>query len=226
MVCARNTGRTTGLDGAPLITRIDHAVDFGWTLNSPARGIPFDWYSVRWTGSITAPAGGVHRLGVEGNDGYRLYVDGKLVIDDWIKRSYGTRMADVALAPGSTHTVRLDYYESTGGARVKLVWDAGVPDDWQAAIDSAVEVARRSDVAVVVAGIEEGEFHDRALLGLPGHQQALIDAVAATGKPVVVVLVGGSADHDVRMARPRGCGARCLVPGGAGRTRRGRRAVR
>ncbi len=180
-------------DGAPLITRIDHAVDFGWTLNSPARGIPFDWYSVRWTGSITAPAGGVHRLGVEGNDGYRLYLDGKLVIDDWTKRSYGTRTADVALAPGSTHTVRLDYYESTGGARVKLVWDAGVADDWQAAIDSAVEVARRSDVAVVVAGIEEGEFHDRALLGLPGHQQALIDAVAAIGKPVVVVLVGGSA---------------------------------
>jgi beta-glucosidase len=60
-------------------------------------------------------------------------------------------------------------------------------------IDSAVAIARRSDVAIVVAGIDEGEFRDRASLALPGHQEALIRAVAATGKPTVVVLVGGSA---------------------------------
>ena len=76
---------------------------------------------------------------------------------------------------------------------MKLVWDAGVPNDWRAKIDSAVAIARRSDVAIVVAGIEEGEFRDRASLALPGHQEALIRAVAATGKPTVVVLVGGSA---------------------------------
>ena len=181
------------LDGAPMLTRTDANVDFGWTLNSPGRGIPFDWYSVRWTGAITAPAGGVDRLGVEGNDGYRLYVDGRLLIDDWQKRSYGTRMASVAFAPHSTHDIRLDYYESTGNARVKLVWNAGMSDNWQVQIDSAVAAARASDVAVVVAGIEEGEFRDRALLGLPGHQETLINAVAATGTPTVVVLIGGSA---------------------------------
>lgn len=183
------------LDGVPQLARTDRDVDFGWTLNSPGRGIPFDWYSVRWTGAITAPpgGGGVHRLGVEGNDGYRLYLDGTLVVDDWIKRSYGTHLADVNLAPGSTHTIRLEYFESTGNARVKLVWDAGLPRDWQAQIDTAVAAARASRVAVVVAGIEEGEFRDRARLGLPGHQETLIRAVAATGTPTVVVLVGGSA---------------------------------
>jgi beta-glucosidase len=51
---------------------------------------------------------------------------------------------------------------------VKLVWDAGVRDDWRSKIDSAVALARRSEVAIVVAGIEEGEFRDRALLALPG----------------------------------------------------------
>jgi beta-glucosidase len=56
-----------------------------------------------------------------------------------------------------------------------------------------VDVARRSDVAIVVAGIEEGEFRDRSSLSLPGHQEELIERVAATGKPTVVVLVGGSA---------------------------------
>jgi beta-glucosidase len=179
--------------GPPRLVRTDPRIDFGWTLNAPAREIPYDWYSIRWTGTLVAPAAGVRRLGVEGNDGYRLLVDGRLVIDNWTKRSYGTRLATVDLAPGSSHAIQLEYFETTGNARVKLVWDAGVAHDWRARIDSAVAAARASHVAVVVAGIEEGEFRDRAFLGLPGRQVDLIEAVAATGKPVVVVLVGGSA---------------------------------
>jgi beta-glucosidase len=183
------------LEGAPALERVDAKVDFGWTLNSPARGIPFDWYSVRWTGSITAPASGVARLGVEGNDGFRLWVDGTLVLDNWEKRSVSTRLVDVAFAPGSRHELRLEFFESTGNARLKLVWTAGAATEerFTAAIDSAVRIARDAEVAIVVAGIEEGEFRDRAFLSLPGHQEALIKAVAATGKPVIVVLVGGSA---------------------------------
>ena len=89
--------------------------------------------------------------------------------------------------------MRLEYFESTGNARLKLVWDAGVTDDGRARIDEAVALARQSDVAIVVAGVEEGEFRDRAFLRLPGRQEELIQQVAATGKPVVVVLIGGSA---------------------------------
>ncbi|HEY8062080.1 MAG TPA: glycoside hydrolase family 3 N-terminal domain-containing protein, partial [Gemmatimonadales bacterium] len=181
------------LTGAARVVRTDANVNFGWTLSSPARGIPYDWYSVRWTGTITVPPGGVRRIGVEGNDGYRLFLDDHLVIDDWHKQSYGARLAEVQLAPGSRHALRLEYFESTGNARVKLVWDAGVAGDWSARIADAVRAANASDAAVIVAGIEEGEFRDRASLALPGHQEELIRAVAATGKPTVVVLVGGSA---------------------------------
>ena len=181
------------LHGSARVRRVDRRVDFGWTLDSPAPEIPFDWYSVRWTGRLTVPCGGARRLGVEGNDGYRLYLDGTLVIDNWRKQSYGTRMVNVVLRPGTRHDLKLEYFESTGNARVKLVWDAGLSNDWRARIDSAVGVARRSDVAVVVAGIEEGEFRDRSSLALPGHQEELIRAVAKTGKPTIVVLVGGSA---------------------------------
>jgi beta-glucosidase len=181
------------LDGAPRLVRTDRRMDFRWTLNAPGRGIPFDWYSVRWTGRLTVPAEGVRRLGVEGNDGYRLYLDDALAIDNWRKQSYGRRVTDVEWQPGSTHAVRLEYFESTGNARLKLIWDAGVEDDGDGRIDEAVDAARASDVAVVVAGIEEGEFRDRARLGLPGRQEELITAVAATGTPVVVVVVGGSA---------------------------------
>lgn len=183
------------LDGAPKIVRTDTKIDFGWTLSAPARGIPFDWYSVRWTGRLQIPLTGTPptRIGVEGNDGYRLYLDGKLVIDNWRKRSYGVQFAPIVAARGSAHDIKVEYFESTGNARVKLVWDAGVPRDWSRKIDSAVALARSSDVAVVVAGIEEGEFRDRSSLSLPGHQEELIQRVAATGKPVIVVLSGGSA---------------------------------
>jgi beta-glucosidase len=58
---------------------------------------------------------------------------------------------------------------------------------------TAVAAAAKADVAVVVAGITEGEFQDRASLALPGHQEEMIQRVAATGKPLVVLLVGGSA---------------------------------
>ena len=102
-------------------------------------------------------------------------------------------MAPIVPTAGSAHDIRLEYFESTGNAKLKLIWDAGIRADWGAQIDSAVRVARQSDVAIIVGGIEEGEFRDRSLLGLPGHQEELIECVAATGKPTVVVLVGGSA---------------------------------
>jgi beta-glucosidase len=181
------------LEGTPVLVRRDPAIDFRWTLNSPAAGIPYDWYSARWTGTLTVPAGGVTQIGVEGNDGYRLWLDGRLLIDDWRKVSYGTRLVPVRLAAGSRHAIRLEYYESTGNARLRLLWNAGVTRDATARIDSAVALARRSEVAIVVAGIEEGEFRDRARLGLPGRQEELIRRVAASGTPTVVVLVGGSA---------------------------------
>jgi beta-glucosidase len=181
------------LTGQPRTTRIDAHVDFTWTLSSPAPRIPLDWYSVRWTGRVTAPRSGLQRIGVEGNDGYRLYIDDKLVLDNWRKQSYRTSFANVRMTPGSIHDIRLEYFETTGNVKLRLVWDAGVAFDWRAKIDSAVSVARRSSVAVVVAGVEEGEFRDRAHLSLPGHQEELIERVAATGTPTVVVIVGGSA---------------------------------
>ena len=60
-------------------------------------------------------------------------------------------------------------------------------------IKEAVEVAKKSDAVIVVVGIQEGEFQDRAMLSLPGYQEKLIQELAATGKKLTVLLVGGSA---------------------------------
>lgn len=179
------------LEGTPTLVRTDPRLDFAWTLSGPARGISRDWYSARWTGQLTAPAGGAKRLGIQGKDGYRLWLDGRLLTDNWRKASAGTRLVDVNLAPNSRHDIRVEFYENTGNGRIALVWDTLAVPAYVAPIDSAVRIARDSDVAVIVAGIEEGEFRDRSSLRLPGHQEAMIRAVAATGTPVVVVLIGG-----------------------------------
>jgi beta-glucosidase len=73
------------------------------------------------------------------------------------------------------------------------VWNVGVQDRQSESIDKAISLAAESDLAIVVVGIEEGEFRDRAYLGLPGRQEELIKRVSGTGKPTIVVLVGGSA---------------------------------
>ena len=183
-----------GLEGTPRIARRDEQIDFHWTFNPPARDLSVGWYSARWTARLRVPAGGVRRLGIEGNDGYRLYLDDTLLIDNWRKQSYRSTLVPVALSPGSTHALRIEFFESEGSARLRLVWDTAASNDAQQRIDSAVAVARRGDAVIVVAGIEEGEFRDRSSLALPGRQEDLILAVAAaTGKPVIVVLIGGSA---------------------------------
>jgi beta-glucosidase len=181
------------LSGSPKVERVDKKIGFGWTLFSPHEDLPYDWYSVRWTGKVKAPKTGVFNIGIEGNDGYRMYLDGKLLIDNWQKQSYNTILKEFSFVEGKEYDVKIEFYESAGNAKFKFVWDAEINDAWEQQIKDAVAAAEKSDVAVVFAGIHEGEFRDRALLALPGHQEELIKAVAETGKPTVVVLVGGSA---------------------------------
>ena len=182
------------LSGSPAFSRVDRTVQFQWTLFSPdPELLTYDFYSVRWTGMLTSPVAGKFRIGVEGNDGYRLYIDDSLVIDNWTKVSCRTVMTDFTFEEDRDYGLRLEFAAPTGNARLRLVWDVGVETDDDAGIREAVDIARSSDAVVVAVGPEEGEFRDRASLALPGHQEELIREVAALGKPTVVVLVGGSA---------------------------------
>lgn len=182
------------LSGKPALTRLDADIRFQWTLFSPdPEKINYDFFSARWSGTITAPRTGRFNIGIDGNDGYRLYINNRLLIDNWQKQSYHTRLAPYYFEKGKAYDIRVEYYEPSGNAWFRLIWDMDVKDSSEQKIAEAVALARRSDIAIVVAGIEEGEFNDRASLQLPGKQEKLIRAVAATGKPVIVVLVGGSA---------------------------------
>lgn len=179
--------------GEPAMTRIDDHLEFNWTLFAPDEKLHTDEYAVRWTGSLKAPATGRFSIGMDGNDGFRLYINEKLVVDRWQKVGYSTRLVPYNFIKGQEYAIRVEFYESQANAHCKLIWNVGIDNHEEQAIRSAVQAAAASDIAVVVAGIEEGEFRDRAMLSLPGRQEELIRRVAATGKPVVVVLVGGSA---------------------------------
>ncbi len=181
------------LQGNPTVTKVNNSIDFLWTLSSPDRTIPKDFYSARWTGKIKSPVAGIVKIGLEGNDGFRLFLNNQLVIDNWRKQTYNTMLVDFSFEKDKSYDIRIEFFEPVGNAKLKLIWNAGVQNDWKRKIEDAVTTARKADVAVVVAGIHEGEFQDRALLSLPGHQEEMIQQIAATGKPVVVVLVGGSA---------------------------------
>jgi beta-glucosidase len=183
-----------GLDGASAFTRADPQIQFQWTLFSPDPAkLPYDFYSVRWQGTLTAPASGLFKIGIDGNDGYRLYLDDSLVIDNWQKVTRRTRVTDYRFEVGHKYRIRLEYFEPTGNAVFRLVWNVGVPADSSSLLDEAVALASHSDAVIAAVGIEEGEFRDRASLRLPGRQEELVTRLAATGKPLVVVLVSGSA---------------------------------
>lgn len=179
--------------GTARISRIDEKLDFSWTLFSPDPAIPYDWYSVRWQGFVEAPANGLFRIGLEGTDGFRLYLNDSLLIDHWNKGSYSQVMVPCRFQRGLKYSVRIEYHERGGNARLKFIWDYGVHKQDDNAIAEAVAAARQSQAAVVVASLIEGEGMDRAFLHLPGRQQELIRAVAATGTPTIVVITGGSA---------------------------------
>jgi beta-glucosidase len=181
------------LSGEASIRRTDKSINFHWTLYAPDPVLNVDFYSVRWTGKVTAPKTGNYKIGLEGNDGYRLYINKKLIVDNWIKQTYSTKLANYSFEKNKSYDIRVEFFEPNGNATIKLVWNVDIPNDWKKKIQEAVAVAKQSDVAVIAVGITEGEFQDRAMLSLPGHQEELITAVAATGKPVVVLLVGGSA---------------------------------
>ena len=182
------------LTGKPLFTRIDPTIQFGWTLFSPdPEKLSYDFYSIRWTGKLRASTSGKLKIGVDGNDGYRLYLNNKLVIDNWKKLSRQTLVADYTFEKNKEYDLRIEYFEPAGNAVFRLLWNANVVNNQTAEITKAVELAKKSDVVVVTVGINEGEFSDRAYLNLPGRQEELINKIAATGKPMVVILVGGSA---------------------------------
>ena len=193
------------LAGPPVVTRIDREVNFDWGMENPATGIPADDFSARWTGKLIPAMTGKYRFGAIADDGVRVYLDGKLIAEDWTDHAPATITGEVTLEAGKSYDVKMEYYESKIGAVARLVWQPPVVNTGSPYTE-ALGVARQADAVVLVLGLSsrlEGEEMnvrepgflggDRVDIKLPARQQGLLEAVAAIGKPTVVVLLSGSA---------------------------------
>lgn len=179
------------LAGAAAFVRRDTSILFEWAMGSPDASLPRDSFSIRWTGALRPDVSGEYTLGAATDDGVRLWLDGKLLIDSWYDRGALLDRATVPLQAGKSYDLKIEYYENNGWSYAALVWQLRSGVDPR--ITEAAGLARKSDVAIVAVGIDEGEGYDRSSLTLPGAQEELISAVAATGTPTVVVLMTGSA---------------------------------
>ena len=121
--------------GSPSLVRDDPAIDFDWGYGSPAYGFPADNFSVRWV-RTSYFGGGTYRFYANADDGVRIWVDDQLILDQWHPATGRTYSVDRTLGAGP-HTVRVEYYEDTQVAKIKVWWEyvgGGQPDyypDWR-----------------------------------------------------------------------------------------------
>jgi beta-glucosidase len=176
------------VEGPPVLTRIDPELGFNWP-DSPGPGIGGDRFSVRWTGYLKPDRSFNGWIGISSDDGMRVWIDDRLVIDDWRKGATAIETAPMEFIAGRECRIKIEMWEGGGEARAELRWNA-VDDD----MNGAIAIARKSDAAIVVLGESEElveENRDVSTLDLYGKQLDLIKAIHATGTPVVCVLLNG-----------------------------------
>jgi beta-glucosidase len=188
--------------GPPFATRIDRSVDFHWWDEAPLDGMPADSFSVRWTGTLTPPETGRYSLGMRVFGAARIFINNSRALEFSSRHSPRTLSVNVDLTAGRAYDLRVEFWDRRPDAIAQLVWtrpNARLREE-------ALEIADQADVVVMVMGLSprlEGEEQrvdvpgfaggDRIDVSLPPPQRDLIEAVSALGKPVVLVLLNGSA---------------------------------
>jgi beta-glucosidase len=191
-----------GAEPTPAVTRIEPDIDMAQN-PPPAEVAEKRPLIVRWETTLTPPETGDFNLGLQGNGGMRLFLDGKQVTGAFRTEGVEIAVGHVHLEKGMPYALRAECFRTDAAKPVlRLVWSK---------LDlrprpEAAEAAKDADVVVAVVGItselegEEMAVHepgfeggDRTSLDLPKPEQDLLEAVAATGKPLVVVLMNGSA---------------------------------
>lgn len=178
--------------GEPTYTRVEPVVNFYYDeFTKPVPGVDPANYSVRWTGMLTPITTGDYEIQTTADDGVRLWINDQLVIDNWMDHGSVTDTAKVPLQKGQSYKIRLEYYQSRGGATIRLAW---TPPSQQLMAD-AVALAAQADVVILSLGFNsdlESEGNDRSSIDLPVTHLNLIDQIAAVNPKLVVVINSGN----------------------------------
>ncbi len=177
------------LSGKPVLVRIDRQINFNWRWGTPARNIHRNNYSARWTATLVSPVTRIYQFQMNTDDGSRLYIDGKLLIDQWRDQSPHTYTASIKLEAGHPYNIKMEYFQDVDNACAHLGWD------YEPSIEQAAKVASKAELAIVFVGEDRSvqeESHDRSGLRLPGLQQDLVKAVYKANPKTIVVLINGA----------------------------------
>ncbi len=186
----------------PVIKKIDSNVDFWWLHEIPFKQLEQNNFSIRWSGYIVPPKSGEYKIGGWGFNGLHIYIEDSLLVKYEGEHHPIKKFATLNLEKGKPYKIRIDYYSSSRYSMVQLFWS--VPDEEKE--KRAIKAAKISDVVIMCMGISprlEGEEldvsvpgfsgGDRTSIDLPMTQQNLIKKIASLGKPIVLVLLNGSA---------------------------------
>lgn len=177
--------------------RIDDWVNFEPANQAPDPFLPKSPISIQWQGDLCPNISGKYTIGFKTDDGCRLYIDDKLLIDSWRTRSAETDQVELELKTGQKYKIVAEYFDSGGEALAKLYWK--IPDkenkDILTYYGDAEQVVKSSDLTIAVLGINksiEREGQDRKDISLPKDQEDFIKAVYKLNPNTIVVLVAGS----------------------------------
>lgn len=109
-----------GLNGQPVVVRDDERIDFEWATGSPSPNIPDDRFSVRWQREVAFSAG-IYRFTATSDDGIRVWLDDRLIIDEWRDQSEQAFSVEIPVSERA-YNIRVEYYENTLGAIAKFDW--------------------------------------------------------------------------------------------------------
>lgn len=178
------------LSGTPYLVRTDSIINFAWGNGSVVSGMPVDNYSARWTGYLTAPISGKYRIDALSDDGVRVWLDNKLIIDNWRDHAAETKSASFNFTAGKKVQLKVEFYENGGDAVVGFGWDKPGSN----LLAESVEVAKSSDMVILCVGTsynQESEGFDRSDINLPVPQEELVRQIAAVNPRTIVVLNNG-----------------------------------
>jgi len=153
----------TSLSGPPVLTRSDAGIDFNWGWSSPDWRISSDYFSARWTGTVRFDTSRTYTFWARSDDGVRVWVDSWLAIDGWYDHAPMTFSGDRWLAAGD-HYLRVEYYERTGTAEIKVWWDYVPPPPPPPVTEVVVD---EQGPGFVWGGTLHGRYN--AWLGYGGH---------------------------------------------------------
>ncbi|GAB3831126.1 glycoside hydrolase family 3 C-terminal domain-containing protein [Pontibacter rugosus] len=191
------------LKGQPIATRQEPGIDHAWQEGEAVVGNmkAYD-FTARYTTDFTANSTGTVTFEVEGDDGYRFFVDGKQQLDAWSRNRWGAKTYKLSTEKGKTYRLVVEYLQDGGKASISMRAGNLAKTDFKA----LAKRVKDADAIIYVGGISpqlEGEEMkvdepgfaggDRSTILLPQVQTNLMKELKATGKPVVFVMMTGSA---------------------------------